>query len=304
MTSSTTHLSKRRSLLLAIAAAPLASACASPSSSRNASAAQQRLAALETESGGRLGVAALNTADGTQLLHRGDERFAFCSTFKVIAASAILARSTSDTALLQRHIRYTSADMVNYSPITEKHLATGMTVAELCAAALQYSDNSAVNLMMKILGGPAAVTAYARSIGDSEFRLERWETMLNSAIPGDPRDTTTPTAMMRDLQRLVLGDALTAAQREQLRVWLLGNTTGATRIRAGVPSGWQVADKTGTGDYGATNDIGVVWPTGKTTGASGAPIVIALYFTQSTKDAAPRNDVLASATRIIVEAFA
>lgn len=298
MNSNTTHFSRRRGLLLALAAAPLAGACAAPASMRTLTNAQKRLAALEKESGGRLGVAALNTADGAQLLHRGDERFAFCSTFKVIAASAILTRSTSEPGLLQRHIRYTKADMVNYSPITEKHLATGMTVAELCAAALQYSDNSAVNLLMKILGGPEAVTAYARTIGDREFRLERWETMLNSAIPGETRDTSTPVAMMQDLQRLVLGDALTPAQRDQLRVWLLGNTTGATRIRAGVPTGWQVGDKTGTGDYGTTNDIGVVWPSN-----TNAPLVIALYFTQDTKDAAPRNDVLASATRIIVEAF-
>jgi len=298
MTKTITHSPHRRALLLAMAVAPLASACATPSSMRTVTSAQKRLAALEKESGGRLGVAALNTANGAQLLHRGDERFAFCSTFKVIAASAILTRSTSDPGLLQRHIRYTKADMVNYSPITEKHLATGMTVAELCAAALQYSDNSAVNLLMKILGGPEAVTAYARTIGDREFRLERWETMLNSAIPGETRDTSTPVAMMQDLQRLVLGDALTPAQREQLRVWLLGNTTGATRIRAGVPAGWQVGDKTGTGDYGTTNDIGVVWPSN-----TNAPLVIALYFTQDTKDAAPRNDVLASATRIIVEAF-
>ncbi|WP_050465144.1 class A beta-lactamase [Herbaspirillum autotrophicum] len=297
-TSNTTHFSRRRSLLLAMAAVPLASACAAPASMRDMTSAQKKLAALEKESGGRLGVAALNTADGAQLLHRGDERFAFCSTFKVIAASAILTRSNADAGLLQRRIRYTKAEMVNYSPITEKHLADGMTVAELCAAALQYSDNSAVNLLMKILGGPEAVTAYARSIGDREFRLERWETMLNSAIPGDPRDTSTPVAMMHDLQRLVLGDALTPAQREQLRIWLLGNTTGATRIHAGVPAGWQVGDKTGTGDYGTTNDIGVVWPSG-----TQAPLVIALYFTQNTQDAAPRNDVLASATRVVIDAF-
>lgn len=291
------HSPARRTLLLALTAIPLASACTSWGTARDASSVQMRLAAIETESGDRLGVAALNTADGTQLNYRPDERFPLCSTFKVLAVSAILERSMRDDALLQQRIKYTTGELVAYSPVTAKHVADGMTVAELCAAALQYSDNTAANLLMKLVGGPSSVTAFARSIGDSAFRLERWETELNTAIPGDPRDTSTPVAMARSLQRLALGDVLAPAQRDQLQRWLRGNTTGAARIRAGVPADWQVGDKTGSSDYGTSNDIAVLWPPAK------PPIILALYFTQREKDAKPRNDVLVSATRIVVETF-
>ena len=281
----------RRSLLLAAAASPfLPVAAAAPSAS-------QQLQALETAAAGRLGVAAFG-AGSARLQHRAGERFPACSTFKLVLASAILARSAQDTGLLQQRIRYAASDLVSYSPITEKHVASGQTVAELCAAALQYSDNSASNLLMRLLGGPPAVTAFAHAIGDSSFRLDRWETDLNSAIPGDPRDTCTPAGMAHSLQALLLGDALALPQRTQLKDWMLGNTTGATRIRAGVPADWRVADKTGAGSYGTTNDIGVVWS------PAGTPVVLAVYFTQPDKGAPMRNDVVAAATRIAVQALA
>ncbi|SDP39043.1 beta-lactamase class A [Rhodoferax sp. OV413] len=281
---------RRRSLLLAAAASPfLPVAAAAPSAS-------QQLQALETAATGRLGVAAFG-AGGASLLHRAEERFPACSTFKLLLASAILARSAQDPGLLQQRIRYTAADLVSYSPITEKHVADGQTVAELCAAALQYSDNSASNLLMRTLGGPPAVTAYAHAIGDTSFRLDRWETDLNSAIPGDTHDTCTPAGMARSLQTLLLGDALALPQRTQLKDWMLGNTTGATRIRAGVPADWRVADKTGAGSYGTTNDIGVVWS------PAGTPVVLAVYFTQPDKGAPMRNDVVAATTRIAVQAL-
>ncbi|MDN8127273.1 class A beta-lactamase, partial [Burkholderia multivorans] len=158
----------------------------------------------------------------------------------------------------------------------------------------QYSDNTAANELMKLIGGPAAVTAYARSIGDDTFRLDRWETELNTALPGDLRDTTTPAAMAASLRVLVLGDALPAAQRAQLIEWLRGNKVGDKRIRAGVPTGWRVGDKTGTGDYGTTNDAGVLWP------PSRAPIVLAVYYTQTRADAKAKDDVIATATRIAI----
>jgi beta-lactamase class A len=209
----------------------------------------------------------------------------------------VLAQQMREPGLLNQRIKYTRVELVSYSPITEKHLEDGMTVAELCAAAIQHSDNTAGNMLIKIIGGPPAVTAFARSLGDSEFRLDRWETELNTAIPGDARDTTTPAAMAATVQKLVLGDTLAAPQREQLQAWLRGNTTGATRIRAGVPAGWIVGDKTGGGDYGANNDVAVLWPPGK------PPIVLALYMTQREKDAKPRNEVLAAATRVVVGAM-
>lgn len=286
------HSPSRRTFLLAAAALPFASAWAAARS--DAASAHLQLQQLERAFDGRLGLFALNTGNGAQLGYRATERFPVCSTFKVLLAAAILQRSTQTPGLMQQRIQYIKRDLVSYSPISEKHLETGMTVAELCAAAVQYSDNTASNLLMKLLGGPAGVTAYARSIGDAEFRLDRWETDLNTAIPGDPRDTSTPEAMGRSVQRLALGDALQAPQREQLQTWLRGNTTGATRIRAGVPSAWQVGDKTGTGDYGTTNDIAVLWPPQR------APVVVAVYVTQQAQDAKARNDVVASAARIVV----
>ncbi|WP_371865903.1 class A beta-lactamase [Duganella qianjiadongensis] len=288
--------SLRRSLLLALAAAPFARAAEvleNPAAGVP-SPADALLTRLESDAGGRLGVFALNTADGQHAQHRADERFPFCSTFKLMLAGAILARGP---ALLKQRIRYSSSDLVSYSPISGKYAGKGMTVAALCAATLQYSDNTAANLLIQQLGGVAAVTAFARSIGDQAFRLDRMETQLNTALPGDLRDTTTPAAMAESLNRLVLGDALAPLARKQLKDWLLGNTTGDTRIRAGVPSGWLVGDKTGTGDYGSTNDIGIIWPPGK------APIVLAVYYTQQGKDDKARSEVIAEAARIALAAF-
>lgn len=292
----------RRTFLLAVAATPFAGACLPAGASDQKitrGAVQEEMARLEASAQGRIGLSAINTADGRRVQYRAEERFPVCSTFKAIAVAAILEKSTADSRLLQQRITYSKEDVEKsgYGPITEKHLADGMTIAGLCAATIQYSDNAAVNLLMKELGGPAAVTAYARSIGDHTFRLDRWEPELNSAILGDLRDTSTPAAMEKTLQRLALGDALALPQRAQLVAWLKGNTTGGKRMLAGAPKGWIVGDKTGTGSYGTTNDIGVLWP------ATGAAIVAAIYFTQHEKDAAPRDDVIASATRILTRAL-
>ena len=285
----------RRALLLAAAGAPLLSACgALAGSGRDGAAARSQLARLEAGLGGRLGVFAIDTADGATVGHRADERFAMASSFKAILAAAMLARSLQTEGLMQRHVRYAERDLLPHSPITGRHVAQGMTVAELCAATVQYSDNAAANLLLEVLGGPAALTAFARSIGDTQFRLDRTEPALNSALPGDPRDTTTPQAMAETLRKLVLGDVLPPPQRTQFTQWLLGNTTGAARIRAGVPAGWAVGDKTGTGAHGAASDIGVVWPPGR------APLVVVVYTWREAADAKPREDVIAQATRALV----
>lgn len=295
------HSAHRRSLLLAALATPFAGigmpACAS---NQKISTVNSELAKLEASAQGRLGVAAINTGNGMRVHYRADERFPFCSTFKTIVAAAILQRSTTDSSLLEKRIHYTKDEVAKsgYAPITQKHMASGMTITELCAATLQYSDNAAANFLMRELGGPAAVTSYARSIGDDTFRLDRWEPELNSALPGDTRDTTTPAAMEKSLQGLALGNALMLPQREQLVAWLKGNTTGGKRMLAGVPTGWIVGDKTGTGSYGTTNDAGVLWPANR-----GTPIVAVIYFTQNEKDAAPRDDVIAAATRIMTGAL-
>jgi beta-lactamase class A len=288
----------RRHFLLATVTMPLMlTACVRPFILTPAHPAETLLAGLEATSGGRLGVYAVNTANGAQISYRADERFPFCSTFKMMLAAAILAKSTQQTGLLQQRVHYAQSDLVTYSPISGKHLDDGMTVAELCAAAIQYSDNTAANLLIKELGGPAAVTAFARSIGNTEFRLDRWETELNSAIPGDERDTVTPAAMARSLQALTLGDALPPPQQKQLNDWLLGNTTGGKRIRAAAPKDWRVGDKTGSGDYGTANDIAVLWP------PSGKPVVLAIYHTQKEANAKWRDEVVAEAARIVVAGF-
>lgn len=290
------HTLDRRTLLKAAAGIPLATACNWwVAALSHAASARTRLEQLELELNGRLGVFALNTRNGAHLQYRANERFPVCSTFKVILASAILDRSTGATGLMQQLIRYAQSDLVEYSPITSKHMEDGMTVAALCAATIQYSDNTAGNLLMKILGGPTAVTAYARSIDDREFRLDRWEPDLNTAIPGDTRDTSTPQAMGRSLQRLAFEHVLSDAQQYQLLDWMRGNTTGAARIRAGVPGDWQVADKTGSGSYGTANDLAVIWPTNH------PPVVLAIYTTQSEKDTKAHNDLVASAARIVVD---
>ena len=288
----------RRSLLLAGGSLAWGSWLFKPSRAVGAATPASALQGLEAAAGGRLGVAAMATGNGKRIAHRGDERFPFCSTVKVMCAAAVLQRSESAGDLLQRRILYNNKDLARYSPITTEHIHDGMTVAELCAAALQYSDNTAFNLLLKLLGGTAALTAYARSIGNASFRLDRWETDLNEASPGDPRDTVTPFAMMDSLRRLALADALPKAQRETLVTWMRGNTTGAKRIRAAVPADWVVADKTGTGEHGTTNDIGIVWPIRM------PPVVLCVYFTQGDPRAAPREDVVAAATRIVLGALA
>lgn len=206
----------------------------------------------------------------------------------------ILKKSMTNDKLLTRHVDYSENDLLAYAPVTRKNIGQGMSIAQLCAAALRQSDNTAANLLLKEVGGAGGLTVFARSLGDRMFRLDRIEPGLNSALPHDPRDTTTPEAMAVTLQKIFLGAALAAPQREQLINWARGNTTGDDLIRSGVPADWTVGDKTGSGDHGTTNDIAVLWPPGK------APLILTLYFTQKEKDAKPRRDVLASATRIVL----
>jgi beta-lactamase class A len=253
-------------------------------------------ARIEAESGGRLGVAALDTSNGSRAGHRMDDRFAMCSTFKLLAAAAVLARVDAGKERLDRRVSYAQSDLVTYSPVTEKHIDDGMTLAELCEAAITVSDNTAANLLLASLGGPDSVTAFARSLGDTMTRLDRNEPTLNEAMPGDPRDTTTPAAMLANIRALILGDALTEPSRGQLKAWLLANKTGGGRLRAGLPGDWVVGDKTGSGDYGSTNDVGVIWPPGR------APIVVTIYFTETKAALEQCMAVLASVGRAITGA--
>ena len=262
----------------------------SPPAPGPTTAAPARLAELETRFDARLGLYAVHTGTGRELAHRADERFALCSTFKVLAVAAMLAKTPPDH--LQTQIRYGASEVVENSPVTAGHVADGLTVAELCDAAIRYSDNTAGNLLLDDIGGPGAVTDYARLLGDGVTRLDRRETELNSAIPGDDRDTTSPRAIAGDLRDLVLGDRLDPADRALLTDWLVRNTTGGARIRAGLPPDWRVADKTGSGSYGTANDIAVVWP------PDGAPIVLAVLSTRDGREEQADNALIAQAAAV------
>jgi beta-lactamase class A len=235
--------------------------------------AADALSAIESRIGGRLGVAALDLGDGRRLAHRADERFPMCSTFKAMAAAAVLQRVDAGAESLDRFVRYGPADLFSYAPVTKAHVGEGgMKLGDLCAAAVELSDNTAANLLLAAIGGPAGWTRFARRIGDPVSRLDRNEPTLNEAVPGNPRDTTTPAATVSDLRQVVLGAALTPASRERLRDWMIAGKTGAARLRAGLPPSWRIGDKTGTGDHATTNDIAVAW-------TPSAPIVIACYIT-------------------------
>lgn len=261
-------------------------------------AAEVEITALEQQNGGRLGVMVADTDTGAAIMHRADERFPLCSTFKFLAAAAILRRVDAGSERLDRRIVYRASDLVTYSPITKEHVDEGMPLDAICAAAIEWSDNTAGNLMLGTIGGPQGVTQYVRSLGDPVTRLDRTETALNSAIPGDERDTTSPRAMIGDVRRILLGEELSAASRKQLEAWLIDDRVSAKRIRAGLPPTWRAGDKTGSGDNGTANTIAILWP------PTGGPILAAVYYTGSSAAAEIRNGVHAEIGRIIARTFA
>ncbi|GAA4267145.1 class A beta-lactamase [Frondihabitans peucedani] len=233
--------------------------------------------------------------DRALLGHRSDERFAFASTDKVFIAAAVLSR-ISDAGLAEV-VRYDRTDLLAYAPVTSQHVDSGMTVRALLDAALRYSDNTAANLLMERAGGAAGVQAFLRTLGDSTTSVDRDEPSLNTAVPGDTRDTTTPQAFARDLRAVTTRTVLPDSRRRLLVSLMTANTTGAPYIRSGVPTGWSVADKTGSASYGVRNDIALVTP------PAGSPLVIVLFSTRTTQDAASQDALLADATRALVEAL-
>ena len=279
------------SLFMAASAAPLGRVFAQ---ARQKAGPVEQLAVLERRHGGRLGVAVLDVDSGRRINHRGEERFPMCSTFKWLAAAHVLARVDRGEERLARRVVFGKADLVAYSPVTEQHIgAPGMTMAALCDAAITLSDNTAGNLLLASFGGPAGLTEFARSLGDTHTRLDRIEPELNEAIPGDPRDTTTPAMMLADMRTLLLGDALSAASRKQLGDWLVANRTGDERLRAGFPPGWRVGDKTGTSGNGIANDVAIAWPPGR------GPLLVAAYYDGRDATSEQRNAVLADVGRIV-----
>jgi beta-lactamase class A len=260
--------------------------------------AANQIAAIEARVGGRIGVAAVDTGSSRRLDYRADERFLMCSTFKFLAAAAVLKRVDEKREQLDRFVSYDAKDILEYAPVTKAHLKEGgMTLGALCEAAIEQSDNTAGNLLLDAIGGPAGVTNFARSLGDQVTRLDRKEPDLNSAVPGDDRDTTTPGSMLADMARILTGDVLSPSSRSQLEDWLRGNKTGATMIRAGVPTDWIIGDKTGRGANGATNDIAIMRPPDR------APVLLAIYSVGSTATVNDRAAAIAEVTKIVTESL-
>lgn len=257
-----------------------------------------RFEPLERQYDARLGVYVPAASPSAAIAYRADERFAFCSTFKAPLVAAVLHQYP--LTHLDKVITYSSDDIRSTSPVTQQHVQGGMTIGQLCDAAIRYSDGTAANLLLADIGGPAAFTEYLRSLGDQVSRLDQEEPELNRDAPSDERDTTTPHAIALVFQQLVLGDALAPDKRAMLIDWMARSTTGAKRIRAGFPADWKVIDKTGTGDYGRANDVAVVWS------PTGVPHVVAIMSDRAAGgyDALPNEALIADAAKYIADVLA
>lgn len=257
-------------------------------------ALQAEWAAIARRSGGRLGVALLDAGGRVLAQQRGSERFPMCSTFKFLLAAAVLHGVDAGKVRLDARIPIREADLLAYAPVSKRHVGPqGLSVAELCQAAMIWSDNTAANLLFPLVGGPAGLTAFLRGSGDALTRSDRIEPEMNLFAADDPRDTTTPEAMAGNLRRLLLGDTLTPASRRQLGDWLVDNRTGDARLRAGLPKEWKIGDKTGTSDE-SSNDIAILWPSG-----GHAPLLLSAYLHGATVDDAARNAALADVARAL-----
>lgn len=289
----------RRTLLAAgaaTAATLLTSTSAQAADNDRDIAAQLR--ALEEQHTARVGVFGHHLGTRKTVTHRADELFPMCSLFKTLAAAAVLRDLDQHGEVLYRVVHYTEADLVDGSDKTREHLADGMTIEQLADVAVRYSDNGAGNLLLRELGGPTAITRFARSLGDPVTRLDRWETELNSAEPDRITDTTSPRAIGGLYGALVLGDALRRPDRDRLTTWLLNNTTSGTRFRTGLPATWTIADKTGGGSYGTNNNAGVAWT------ESGDPVVLAVLTTKPTLPNATRDDpLIVDTAKLVAEAL-
>lgn len=253
-----------------------------------------RIRALEQRLDCRIGIAARDTISGRTWQHRGDERFPLTSTFKLLLAAAVLQRTEQEAESLEQSVSFSEADMMEYAPVTRDRVADGsMTLAELCEAAIAHSDNTAANLLLAFVDGPEGLTRMLRSWGDTVTRLDRTEPTLNEARPGDERDSTTPNAMLASLQHVLLGSGLERASRDQLALWLESTTTGDKRLRAGLPSNWRLGHKTGTGQFGTTNDVGIAWP------PTGGPYLLAVYLTECSAPISQREAALAEIANLV-----
>jgi beta-lactamase class A len=265
---------------------------------KTAQPAAARIAEIERGVQGSIGVAILDTANNRSIDYHATDRFPMCSTFKFLLAAAVLQRVDKKEEQLDRKIPYGLADLLEWAPIAKQHVQEGsMTVDAFCAAAVEYSDNTAANFLLQTIVGPHGLTEFARSIGDPVTRLDRNEPELNTAIKGDERDTTTPAAMLNDLKSLLLDEKLSAAGRQRLEGWLVKNTTGDKRLRAGLPSTWQIGDKTGTGENGARGDLAIARPPNR------EPILIVVYTVGSPAPSDKINEAFAAIGKLVGEEF-
>jgi beta-lactamase class A len=289
-------MTTRRDLMLS--AAGLAAGCVAGSASGQSSVVA-RVRALEGRlGGGRLGLAAINTATSESIEYRSGERFAMASTFKWTLAAAALDAAGRGRLSLSESVSLAGVEILPTSPVTQAHVAQGsISVEELCAAICRISDNTGANLLLEKIGGPAGLTSYLRSIGDSETRLDRRELALNENAQSDPRDTTTPAAMARTAQKILAGGALASAARDKLTGWMMGAQTGLSMLRAHLPPGWRAGDKTGRGGNGSVNNVAIFWP------PDGKPILAACYASEGGADTAAREAVHADIGRIIFETW-
>ncbi|WP_235438699.1 class A beta-lactamase [Streptomyces yangpuensis] len=283
------------------AALPAGAARAATPGAEGGGGAVRQLRALEREYGARVGAYARDTGTGRTVRYRADELFPMCSVFKTPAAAAVLRDLDRDGEFLARRIHYSQGDVTSAGGglVTERpeNIAGGLTVAELCSAAIAQSDNCAANLLLRELGGPTAITRFCRSLGDRTTRLDRWEPELNSAEPSRVTDTTSPRAIARTYGRLVLGDALAPRHRELLTRWLVSSTTSVDRFRAGLPRDWVIGDKTGAGSYGTNNNVGIAWPPGR------PPLELAVLTTMAEPAAPRRNALVAKAAAALAAAL-
>lgn len=248
--------------------------------------------------GGRFGFAAVDTGSGRGFGLASDERFAMCSTFKLPLAAAILAEVEAGRLALEQPVEFGPSDLLDYAPVVRRNLERGrLPLGQLCAAIVEVSDNSAANLLLRLIGGPDGLTAFIRRCGDGVTRLDRYEEALNTNLPDDPRDTTTPAAMLALMRTLLAGDVLALESRRRLTGWLESSSTGRDRLRAGLPPDWRAGDKTGTGANGAHNDIAIAFPPGR------PPVFFASYMSGGGAPQAVRNRVHAEAARIVSAAF-
>ncbi|WP_407120552.1 class A beta-lactamase [Bradyrhizobium sp. STM 3561] len=281
----------RRSLLVSL--------CCMAASPALAAEAPPELETYERESGGRVGLYAQNLVNGKKLAWRADERFVMCSTFKASLAACVLGRVDRGEEQLAAMIPYGQADLLEYAPVARENLAAGkMSVGEMCKAIVELSDNTCANLLLARIGGPAALTGFWRSLGDTTSRLDHDEPELNRSPPGNPQDTTTPAAMANNLRRLVLGEALSAQSRVQLTEWMVNCKTGANRLRGGLPAGWKIGDKTGYNGKDAAGDIAVAWPKPDT------PVLITAYVQGGTPTPAKIAGVFAQIGRMLTDRLA